>query len=650
MISSRELLAKALDYKRAGLDVIPDHPQLKYPADIKGWQKKEFTDDELKYWIVRRGYSIGIRHQEGLDFDNKGDPSADEMFYEWAGLVNQLCPGLVDRLTIEKTQGKGYHVVYKCSVIEGNQDLAQRPATLGELTRKPEEEVITLIETRGLGGQFMVAPSPGYELVQGDWLALPEITPEERDFLFSCARTFHRIPNNRPDLRNGDDKRPGDYFNEHHADEVLSLLEQAGWQSVHCRGDGSLYLRRPGKDRGVSATFGYVAPNCLYVFSSNASPFEPGNTYSPFAIYATLQHGGDFKQAAKSLAHRFGLNGNGASAHLNGSHSEEQGANQQAEEPKPSHKTQWSADELLEAEFSEPKWTIKGTLPEGFCLLAARPKFGKSWLALQMSAAVGSGGRFFGEQVERGKVLYLALEDSPRRLKKRINAQKWTKGTPVTFKTEWPDLVAKGGLQALQDRIERDGYTFVIIDTLSRAIKFKQQEVEESTEVFSLLQRLAIHYGITILGIDHNRKPGLNGVDDVIDSVLGSTGKTAVADCIIGLFRARGETVATLKATGRDFEDKELSLKFDGLTCSWQLLGNAREVVTNKTILDILRKIEELGEEATQANLAEHTGLTKGFISTTVNKLRDDNIIIWEGKGRPYVLTPLGKENLKRTY
>jgi len=39
----------------------------------------------------------------------------------------------------------------------------------------------------------------------------------------------------------------------------------------------------------------------FYVFSSNAAPFEPDHAYSPFAVYALLNHGGNYEQAARTL-------------------------------------------------------------------------------------------------------------------------------------------------------------------------------------------------------------------------------------------------------------------------------------------------------------------------------------------------------------
>jgi predicted P-loop ATPase len=60
--------------------------------------------------------------------------------------------------------------------------------------------------------------------------------------------------------------------------------------------------RRPGKNHGgPSATFNFEGIDKLYVFSSNAAPFEAGTSYDKFAIYTLLEHGGDFAASAKQL-------------------------------------------------------------------------------------------------------------------------------------------------------------------------------------------------------------------------------------------------------------------------------------------------------------------------------------------------------------
>lgn len=300
----------SLAYRKSGLDIIPDHPIEKYPVGFSSWEKKTFTEEELKDCIINKGWGIGVRNQEGLDFDNDGKPTAKEVIEKWRLLVNAISPGLVDRLLIEETQHKGYHVAWRCEVIEGNQKLASRLPTEEELQNDPKIKSITFIETRGLGGQFVVSPTPGYKLLQGDWCNLPQITPEERSVLLQCARSLDLMPATTEDFEvPGNDlggDRPGDIFNQRGIDESLELLKQEGWTVVYEQ-ENSIYLRRPGKDRGVSATLGYIAPGIFYNFSSNGDPFEPNKAYTPFAIFTLLKHGGNFSLAASELAKRYNI-------------------------------------------------------------------------------------------------------------------------------------------------------------------------------------------------------------------------------------------------------------------------------------------------------------------------------------------------------
>ena len=96
-------------------------------------------------------------------------------------------------------------------------------------------------------------------------------------------------------------ERPGDDFNAR--GDVRAVLQEHGWVCVPGRKgtDGNEYWRRPGKDSGWSAT---LKGGVFYVFSSNASPFEPNQSYAPFAVYALLTCGGDYEQAARSLRER----------------------------------------------------------------------------------------------------------------------------------------------------------------------------------------------------------------------------------------------------------------------------------------------------------------------------------------------------------
>ncbi len=68
----------------------------------------------------------------------------------------------------------------------------------------------------------------------------------------------------------------------------------------------------------------------------------------------------------------------------------------------------WTAADLMATQFPPPRWAVPGLVSEGVNLLVSQPKVGKSWLALNLSVAVASGGKAMGKiSVERGDVLYL---------------------------------------------------------------------------------------------------------------------------------------------------------------------------------------------------------------------------------------------------
>lgn len=92
--------------------------------------------------------------------------------------------------------------------------------------------------------------------------------------------------------------KPGDDFNAR--GDARSLLLAHGWQDVRERG-GVTFLRRPGKTADYSATFGYGSKPIFHCFTSSAPPFEANETYSPFGVFAVLECGGNFPEAARQL-------------------------------------------------------------------------------------------------------------------------------------------------------------------------------------------------------------------------------------------------------------------------------------------------------------------------------------------------------------
>src|SRR5687767_11206510 len=83
------------------------------------------------------------------------------------------------------------------------------------------------------------------------------------------------------------------------------------------------------------------------------------------------------------------------------------------------HWSRWvvSADMLRQRQFKPVRYIVPGLVTEGATVFAGRPKCGKSWMVLDLGISVATGQPAFAERVvEEGDVLYLALEDGPKRL------------------------------------------------------------------------------------------------------------------------------------------------------------------------------------------------------------------------------------------
>jgi hypothetical protein len=302
------LLEAARIYRAAGLSVVPNKVETKYPPITWTPHKERLaTDEEMRSWWPKWD-GIGLvcgkvsGNLELIDFDNKGGRDIALVFQEWRKLLEEEAPGLFDRLTIVRTQRQGFHVPFRCPGVEtpGNLKLAR--------IKNGSAEVLTLIETRGEGGQFLTVPSPGYRLMAGDVSRIPEITARERELMLQAARSFNeyvepsKIPqgpvdqkrSTRPAGNNG--KSPGDDYNERA--DLPGLLTKHGWTFVKRNGDKD-HWRRPGKSKGQSASV--LGGQIFYVFSGNAHPFEPERSYDAFGVYALLEHGGDFTAAAREL-------------------------------------------------------------------------------------------------------------------------------------------------------------------------------------------------------------------------------------------------------------------------------------------------------------------------------------------------------------
>ncbi len=302
--------------------------------------------------------------------------------------------------------------------------------------------------------------------------------------------------------------------------------------------------------------------------------------------------------------------------------------------PKPVLKT-ITAEALEDKDFPELRWAVPGLLTEGLTILAGRPKKGKSWMGLGFAVAIASGGIALGKiKVEKGDVLYLALEDNERRLKSRlskINAEGSRFPAHLHLVTDFPPL-QMGGMQVLIDWLDNHPKThLVVIDTLGRILptgKGNNNQFVDDYQFIGKLQKLAISRGFALLVIHHIRK---QSADYALDRVAGTTGITGAADSVWVLDTGKGEASSILYVTGRDIETQEIAMKFeDGI---WSIIGTAQEVAMSEERRSVLSLLTENGAMSPKT-IAE---CLKKNVNTIYNLLfgmkRDGQIIQEEERG-----------------
>lgn len=294
-------------------------------------------------------------------------------------------------------------------------------------------------------------------------------------------------------------------------------------------------------------------------------------------------------------------------------------------------KTFWTAAELLTGVFTRPPFIIDGLLLAGLTMLGGRPKIGKSWLALQLVQAVGTGGMFLGQRAEQGRCLYLALEDPPWRLAERMKAQGWEDlAAQVDFQTV--GSLHAGGGEVLAGMIREGSYRLVVVDTLSRALAGDQNDGQAMIAALTPLQEAAHAAKAAVVMVDHFNKIGsaTSGAGDsaglepdVIVNLAGTISKGGIADSIWGLYRNKGKRGATLVVTGRDIEEQSIGLQQDPVTHCWQPateVGDVKPLSAARS--EILDAIAGLGGEAGYMEVVKATGREKDS-SNVYKRLQD---------------------------
>jgi hypothetical protein len=302
-----------------------------------------------------------------------------------------------------------------------------------------------------------------------------------------------------------------------------------------------------------------------------------------------------------------------------------------------------SAADLYYKKIDPLNFLIDGFLPAGYSMLAGAPKSGKSFLALNMAISVANGQTFANMfDTNKADVIYMALEDSERRLQDRMKKY-FSSEDPnnriipdnlefiTTNKMPFNELI-----KVLDDKLTFcPGIKLIILDTLIKISPPKKNNgnsYEEEYSTGATLQELAIKHNVCILGLHHTRK--MNDPTNTFAEISGTFGVQAALDTMFVLKRTSEYT--HLHCTGRDVDQSTWSMFFDKRYGKWNCLGHTDIVELTENQKKIVEFLKESGSH-TAKQLAEVLNLDYSNIHKVLNTLECKGVRKYPNTNKYYV-------------
>lgn len=510
----------------AGVATIPVKADKRPTIKWGRYQTELPTDDDCCRWFSN-GASIAIvaGHVQCLDIDVKNQPPGRNIWEEFLARAEQHHLGdILAKTTIQRTQSGGFHVVWSSNSPLPNLKLAET------------QDHRVMFETRGAGGYFLISPSTGYQLLNGTWETIQELSDDERDTLLALARSFHEAPPAEVLHDVGPDLAPGDDYDSRA--DVPALLTAHGWTSA-----GGKYWTRPGKASGISASWD-VVPGRFWVFTTSTQ-FEAQHLYRPWHIFAVLECGGDFREAASKLSRM----GYGAPDRKPDRRDIQASKRLAAAKPGAGRATVEDAGAALppfedysqaEAESVEtPEVIIQGLMHRGEkATIIGGSKSQKTFCLLQLAVAATCGQKWLGRDVTPGPVLFVNFELQRAWCLKRIVAiQSAMRAEPHHQLRLWHlrghQVSAWALVDALIERIGSGDYVLVILDPLYKLLQgLNENDAAEMGQLLGELERLVSQRSCGLIYSDHTPKGDLTGRDH-IDLASGSGVKARDPDGLV---------------------------------------------------------------------------------------------------------------------
>jgi hypothetical protein len=422
------LVEVALAYFEIGFTVIPMTGKI--PKGVTGWQRlynprwkknHQSTEGRLEEWRPQGKPWIRdhFRNAEGIGAVlgwNSGnlycfDLESAEIYKEFRNhpaMDGSELGELVSRAWTARTPRGGAHVVLRLdSPPPGNTVYAR------------DEDGKVLAESRGQGGVIALPhtvnkatqPAPGvryWELGPADESGSPTVTGEDFQALQALAKEYNRkfdpveaaenaciVPKTATSTDSTFDR-----FNREPSNHqrVLNALGLRGWREFLRKGEG-VYLTRPGRERGISASWGVAKRRqdgvpLLKVFSSSTD-LPTDRALTPFDAIVQLEFGGDKKALLREIEPTVAID-----------HPVTAVATKLAQ--------QFAFRRICDVQPEPVKWLVPNFLPAGrLTVVSGRQGSAKSSFVRHVVACLIRGRGIFASTDGAVEVAWMLAEDSP---------------------------------------------------------------------------------------------------------------------------------------------------------------------------------------------------------------------------------------------
>lgn len=198
------------------------------------------------------------------------------------------------------------------------------------------------------------------------------------------------------------------------------------------------------------------------------------------------------------------------------------------------------------------RWRVRGVLPaEGLAALYGPPGSGKSFLALDLLAAIAEGRAWFGHTVTTCACVYVGLEGEAG-VAQRVQAYLARHGTPGGLRVvlNGLDIRRADDRQELAEAIRAAGMAggLLCVDTLNRSAPgFDENDAREMGLIIEAMKALQSELGGLVLVVHHTGKDSSRGL-------RGHSSLLAALDCVLEVNR-EGERREWKLAKAKDGDD-----------------------------------------------------------------------------------------------